>query len=605
MHYHLSWILYLVLLCLAAAVCRAKQVCTFSEVVDSAGSKDDWKGYKVVQNPDKCKTFCRSFDWCTAAEFDFSTYSCYLYRGATSLSHKKESVYMKTGCTEVTTSPPTSVETRTTTASTTITESSPSTVKDTTPSRTSINVPTITESSPSTVKDTTTSPRTSTNVPTITESSPSTIKVTTPSRTSINVPTITESTPSTVKDTTTSSRTSTNVPTTASSITSIYVPTITDSSLSTVGHTTSASTSTTDMTQMVESGVIMPSRAAGNTALFRQRRTSTQATTTSRLSNLAQTNSFVPFLLWLRCSLAPTDIYNVATTTTTTTTAADSELVQTPVGSVRTETPLCQIDTIHAKNDRLCFNIDKFINWKFHVPGKTPQVFLVLSCDRCKPLHVSVPARCKGVVCFYVSKRGTILHVQEDHCKMPKSIFYQPQFPPTQMKKTAPQYVSDVSSSSLYPSRKDNVVIIHQDALYQMEPIPVNEAVTEGLTDPPMSNAADVSLNSSDTETVQHDRVPNVTASTRHAPHTFEERAPRPKVKEAQFHPSQTIAPSKQTQREKRRRSRRRRKGKHRIKNRNKGKQKSRRRKSRKKLLKSRRRKKLLSLGSGIRSALG
>ncbi|XP_067673131.1 mucin-2-like [Haliotis asinina] len=106
MHNHVRRNLCLGLLCLATAVCCGKQVCTFTGLADTAGNNDDWRDYKFMANPDNCKDICSSESWCTAAEFDFYSRSCYLFKGDTPLSHKKNSVFMKKVCTEVTTTSP-------------------------------------------------------------------------------------------------------------------------------------------------------------------------------------------------------------------------------------------------------------------------------------------------------------------------------------------------------------------------------------------------------------------------------------------------------------------------------------------------------------------
>ncbi|XP_067671711.1 uncharacterized protein [Haliotis asinina] len=102
----------------------SKQVCTFSEVTDSAGRLDDYSGYKVVETPRGCKEYCRKFGWCVAAQFDFNNYECFLYQGDTLISPKKGSVFMVQQCTEVTTTQPTTTTTTTTTRTTTATSSS-------------------------------------------------------------------------------------------------------------------------------------------------------------------------------------------------------------------------------------------------------------------------------------------------------------------------------------------------------------------------------------------------------------------------------------------------------------------------------------------------
>ncbi|XP_046561618.1 uncharacterized protein LOC124270627 [Haliotis rubra] len=106
MHDHVRRNLCLALLCLAATICCGKQVCTFTGLADTAGNNDDWRDYKFMANPDNCKEICSSESWCTAAEFDFYSRSCYLFKGDTPLSHKKDSVFMKKVCTEVTTTSP-------------------------------------------------------------------------------------------------------------------------------------------------------------------------------------------------------------------------------------------------------------------------------------------------------------------------------------------------------------------------------------------------------------------------------------------------------------------------------------------------------------------
>ncbi|XP_046561553.1 location of vulva defective 1-like [Haliotis rubra] len=121
--------LFLWLLCATAAICRGKQVSTFSEMPDSAGSHDDYSGYRTAANPDNCKEFCRAYDWCVAAEFDFNTYGCFLYNGVTQISRKKGSVFMKQRYTEVTTTQPTTTTATfsSTTAIPMTTDKSPST----------------------------------------------------------------------------------------------------------------------------------------------------------------------------------------------------------------------------------------------------------------------------------------------------------------------------------------------------------------------------------------------------------------------------------------------------------------------------------------------
>ncbi|XP_071108081.1 uncharacterized protein [Haliotis cracherodii] len=106
MHDHVTRNLCLGLLCVAATVCTGKQVCTFTGFADTAGNNNDWRDYKFMANPDNCKEICRSEPWCTAAEFNFYSRSCYLFKGDTPLSHKKDSVFMKKRCTEVTTTSP-------------------------------------------------------------------------------------------------------------------------------------------------------------------------------------------------------------------------------------------------------------------------------------------------------------------------------------------------------------------------------------------------------------------------------------------------------------------------------------------------------------------
>ncbi|XP_067672326.1 uncharacterized protein [Haliotis asinina] len=112
--------LFLWLLCVTAAICRGKQVSTFAEVPDAAGRQKDYNGYKIVANPYNCKEYCQTYAWCFAAEFDFNTHDCFLYKGDTQLSYKKGRVFMKRRYTKVKTSQPTTT-TKTTTATSTST----------------------------------------------------------------------------------------------------------------------------------------------------------------------------------------------------------------------------------------------------------------------------------------------------------------------------------------------------------------------------------------------------------------------------------------------------------------------------------------------------
>ncbi|XP_071106887.1 uncharacterized protein [Haliotis cracherodii] len=363
-----------------------KQVCTFSEVVDSAGSKDDWKGYKVVANPDKCKTFCRSFDWCTAAEFDFSTYSCYLYRGATSLSHKKESVYMKTGCTEVTTTLPT---TSTTTSSSTTTA-----------------VPTTTVKPPSTSHTTQTpeDPTTTTKEPNIADKKDtirllyvkSIFREDDPDRAvkagSVNP---LDTTKSQMKDDTTTSQTQDiTLDTTA------LPPTTTISSTAAISSTTTTATTTTTTTATTAEG--KPTNSA----------TTPSIPMVTRFPPVFQPyrtqNPYNPYSPYYPTHQYPQYRQPYPK-------FPRYPPYQVP-SQVRLNTQIHRYTSPKATkarvtNHRLCFNREKFPNLK--LPEDNPKYVLIHSVDTGRFSLVAVPQPYKPVICVPVSYRGKvpILHL--------------------------------------------------------------------------------------------------------------------------------------------------------------------------------------------------